>query len=374
MSQKTVKVAIVGAGNIARIYAENIRNYPHVEIIGFQDALPERAAAMARQFGGRAYGSLDEVLADPDVDLVVNLTVQQAHAAIVQASLEAGKHVFSEKPMALNYEEAAALVKLADERGLRLSSAPISYMGEAQLAAWRLIRDGWAGDIRIATASVVLGQVNLWHPNPIPFLQVGAHWDVGVYALTLLTAFLGPARSVSAGRRLLKPDRKTRDGAPFHFDTPDYVLALIEFESGTVARLETSFYARSPRGGNTIEFHGDNGTIWLGDFQDFRTGVQFAAAGKDYVPVDVGAAPETIPSHGRAGRGVDEMARAILEGRPHRASAAHAAHVIEILCGIDASNGLPVEIRSRFAPPPPIELAELAPHRLEACVKNRKVL
>ena len=363
MNEQVVKVAIVGSGNIAKVYADNIQNYPHVQIAGFQDIQADRATALASAYGGKSYRTIDEVVSDPNVDLVVNLTIQQVHAAIVRQCLEGGKHVYSEKPMTLNYDDAASLVALADERGLRLSSAPITYMGEGQETAWRLIREGRAGQIRLVTASVLCGQVNRRQPNPVPFLQVGALWDVGVYALTLLTAFLGPAKSVTANGRLLQPDRETIGGVAFHFDTPDYVLALIEFESGPIARVETSFYAQGPRGGNVLEFHGDKGTIWLGDFQDFRAGVQYSEVGKGYIPIEIGVAPDTIPSYGRAGRGVDEMARAILEGRPHRASGAHAAHVIEILAGIDKSNGAPVEIQSSFTPPRPIEFGEVAPHR-----------
>jgi predicted dehydrogenase len=359
MAEK-VRVAIAGCGNVAKPYAQHITSYPHVELVGFFDLLPERAAAFAAEYGGTVYASLDELLADAAVDLVVNLTIHHAHAAVVRQCLEAGKHVHTEKPLALSSEEAAALVQLAEEKGLRLSSAPITFMGEAQQTAWKYIRDGKLGDVRVIYAEVNHGRIEAWHPNPEPFYQVGALWDVGVYPLTLMTTFFGPVTAVTGVGRVVYPDRVTNEGRPFHISTPDFVVTMLEFAGGQIARLTTNFYIRNTKQGGSLEFHGDAGSLYLQDFQNFGAAVEFAPYGADpLAPVP----PVREPFPGiEFGRGVDDLATAIQEGRPQRATGKHAAHVIDILCSIERSlqEGRRVEVTSTFTPPQPMEWAEAA--------------
>jgi predicted dehydrogenase len=237
-----LNVAIVGCGNIAGPYAETLRPYDHITLLGAADVDPARAAAFVAKYGGTAYESLDALLADPRVDVVINLTIHHAHPEVITRCLEAGKHVHSEKPLAMTVAEAQALVQLAEARGLRLSCAPITYMGEAQQTVWRLIRDGQLGTVRVVYAEVNWGRIETWHPNPPPFYDVGALFDVGVYPLTLVTTMFGAARRVTAFGRVLYPDRVTLDGTPFHITTPDFVVAVVEMADGTVVRLTTNLY------------------------------------------------------------------------------------------------------------------------------------
>ena len=357
MSTKPLRVGIVGCGNIAGPYARTLAPYPQIELAGATDIDLGRAQALVDQFGGSVYASLDDMLADPSIDLIINLTIHHAHPAVITQCLNAGKHVHSEKPLALTYAEAKELVALADAKGLRLSCSPITFMGEAQQTAWKTIRDGKLGEVRVVYCEVNWGRIESWHPNPGPFYEVGALFDVGVYPLTLVTTFFGPAKKVTAYGKVLYPNRVTKDNIPFHIDTPDWVVAAVELENGTVVRLTTNFYVGQHSKQKGLEFHGDLGSLYLGSFQDFQAPVEFAEFRGIYEAVP----PVKEPFPGTEwGRAVVEMADAIAENRPQRATGAQAAHVVEILCAIQQSytEGHPVEVHSTFTQPAPMPWGE----------------
>jgi predicted dehydrogenase len=354
MSLATV---IVGCGNIARTYAKDLKTYPEIDLLGFGDLDPARAAAFATEFGGRAYESLDAVLADPAVQLVVNLTIHHAHEEVIGKCLAAGKHVHTEKPLALSSAAALRLAAEAGRRGLRLSSAPITWMGGPQQEASAILRSGQLGRVRQVYAEINHGRIESWHPNPAPFYDVGIVWDVCIYPLTLLTAFLGPVRSVQAFSRLLQAERFTKDGNPFTITRPEFVVALLDFADGTVGRVSGNFYNGASKQGSSVEFHGDSGSLHLGSSFMFNAALERTLAGQPSAPV-----PLSRPAFDgiEFGRGVQELARAIAAGRPHRASAAHAAHVIEIMEAIDrsaAAQGAPQAVASSFTPPAPLDAA-----------------
>ena len=355
MAKKKLKVAIVGCGNIAGPYGKTLQPYDYIEIVGATDLIPQRAKEFVATYGGVAYPTLGDLLADKEVEVVVNLTIHHAHPTVIAQCLNAGKHVHSEKPLAMTYAEAKALVDMAEAKGLRLSCSPITFMGEAQQTAWKAIREGWLGKVRLVYAEVNHGRIETWHPNPEPFYKVGVLFDVGVYPLTLLTTMFGPARRVTAYATVLYPDRLAKDGTPFHIDTPDFNVAAIELADGTVARLTCNFYVRGGKQ-RGLEFHGDLGSLHLGCFQEFSAPVEFARYGESYAPVPYVREPHRGIEWGRA---LTEMADAMAAERPQRATGAQAAHVVEILCGITASceRGGPVEIESEFAPPAPMEWA-----------------
>lgn len=357
-SAQPLRIAIVGTGNIAGQYATDSRTYPHLDLVAASDLDPERAAAFGELHGCRIHASLDDLLADPDVDLVVNLTVHHAHFEVTRRALEAGKHVYSEKPLALDHGEARELVALAAACSVRLGCSPATFLGEAQQTAAQLLRGGRLGEIRAVYAEVNWGRIETWHPAPAPFYDVGVLVDVGVYPLTLVTTMLGPARSVRAWGWELAPHRRTVDGSSFRIGSPDLIVAAVELEGGAVVRLTTSFYVGRPtRQTGTIEFHGDAGSLLIGSFQDFDARVEVGDYNGEYQPVPlVRAAPPRIPW----ARGVAEMAEAIAAGRPHRASAEQAAHVVEILDAARQSmreDGRAVPIESTFDPPPPMPWA-----------------
>jgi predicted dehydrogenase len=346
-------IGIVGTGNIAGGYARDALTHPEIRLVAATDLDPARAAAFAEEHGCRAHSSLDELLADDEVDIVINLTVHHAHYEVTKQALEAGRHVYSEKPLALTSAEARELVELAAARGLRLGCSPSTFLGEAQQTAAALIRSGRLGPVRVVYAEVNWGRIETWHPAPAPFYDVGALVDVGVYPLTLVTTMLGPARSVRAWGWNLMPDRRTIDGTPFRIGSPDLIVTALELEGGPVVRLTTSFYVGRPaKETGSLAFHGDDASLALGSFQDFDATVEVGAFGKSYEPVAL-----VRPGYrGTAwARGVAEMASAIAEGRPHRASAEQAAHVVDILDAAArsiADGGRAIEIRSTFETPP----------------------
>ncbi len=344
---------IIGTGNIAGGYARDALTHPAIRLVAAADLDPRRATAFGETYGCRAHASLDDLLADPAVDIVVNLTVHHAHYDVTKRALLAGRHVYSEKPLALRSSEARELVDLAAERGLRLGCSPSTFLGEAQQTAAAWIASGRLGTVRAVYAEVNWGRIETWHPAPAPFFDVGVLVDVGVYPLTLVTAMLGRARSVRAWGWELEPDRMTVDGTPFRIGSPDLVVAAIELDGGVVVRLTSSFYVGRPaKLTGSLEFHGDDASMALGSFQDFDATVEVGTYGEEYEPVDL-----VRPGYrGTAwARGVAEMAEAIAEDRPHRASAEQAAHVVEILEAAArsmADRGRPIEISSRFRAPP----------------------
>jgi predicted dehydrogenase len=370
--QKPLNVAVVGCGNIADSYGNTLRPYPQLRLLGATSRTLGRAEDFVAKFGGKVYPSLEAVLTDDDVDLVINLTIHSAHVDVIGQSLRAGKHVYSEKPIALSAPDAWDLVALAQERGRRLGSAPITILGEAQQTAWKAIRDGLLGTVRVAYAEVNWGRIESWHPAPAPFYEVGPLFDVAVYPLTILTTIFGPARGVTAFGKVLYPDRVTRDGTPFRVTTPDFSIAAVEFAGGAVARLTTNFYVGFHSKQRGMEFHGDRGSLFLSDWHNFNGAVEYAgfdgtwpAFDTAYEPIPYVKEPYSgdLQQDPHAGvewsRGVVDMAEAIRDNRPQRISGAQAAHVVEIVSSIHEAfrEGRRVEITSEFPQPPPMEWA-----------------
>ena len=349
-----VRVALVGCGNIAERYARQMIA-EGLELAGATDLLPGRAAAFVAEHGGVEYASLEALLGADEVDVVVNLTAPQAHAEVTAAALEAGKHVHSEKPLALSHAEAQELVALAAARGVALSCAPATLLGEAQQTAWKLLREGAVGRVRVAYAEANWGRIESWHPAPESLLGVGALVDVGVYPLTILTAIFGPARRVTAYATLVEPDRVRRDGVPFRLETPDWITAVVELADGTVARVTATFYV-GPSKQRGLELHGDDGSLYLAAWAEADSRLELQERGGEYAPVPLLREPFAGIPFGRA---VADLAAAVQEGRRPRASGEHAAHVAEILDAAKRSyeGGGAVAVTSEFDPPPPLEWA-----------------
>ncbi|HZW98870.1 MAG TPA: Gfo/Idh/MocA family oxidoreductase [Trueperaceae bacterium] len=343
-----VKVAIVGCGNIAGPYASTLTAYQETELIGVADIDPARAAALSAKHGCRAYADYTELLADDDVEIVVNLSVHTAHYDLTRAALMAGKHVYSEKPLALTSEQAHDLVALAEARGRRLACSPFTFLGDAQRTAWSEVEEGSLGTVRLAYAEVNWGRIESWHPDPAAFYEVGALFDVGVYPLTLLTAMFGPARRVQAYGRVLKPDRTTKGGEAFTITTPDFVMAAVELESGVLVRLTTNFYVDQRSSQRGVELHGDLGSLHLSSWQEPNATVGVARFGEAYEPRGDHSAAQM-----RWGDGVLELARALREGRPSRVTGRHAAHVVDVLCAIrdSVADGEARDVTSSFTAP-----------------------
>lgn len=355
---KPVGVAIVGCGNISDRYAEQINSYPHVTFLGGFDLDRARAESLVKSHGGKVYDSLEAILADPQVEIVVNLTIHHAHVEVITKCLEAGKHVHTEKPLAFTHDEAATLVALAGRKGLKLSSAPTTWLGEAQLTAWKEIREGRIGTPRVAYAEVNWGRIESWHPNPGPFYDVGVVYDVAVYPLTLLTAWFGPATRVIAGGGVVYPDRKTRDGKSFSITTPEWTCAVVDLAAGVKARITSSFYTGWNTKQHGLEVHGDLGMIALDRWDSFDSPIYFSELNNKGAPQRL--VPLRPPAEGiEFARGLSDLAEALREGRSHRTTGEHAAHVVELMQAINASiaSGQAIEVKSTFPDSKPLSWA-----------------
>lgn len=346
---KTVNVAIVGCGVIAHEYAKDMAPVEFLTLRGAYDVDAERTKAFAEKHGGLAYDSLDDVLADPEVDVVVNLTLFKAHHGITKRALEAGKHVFSEKPLAGSVHEAVELVDVARSNGVRLSCAPVTFLGEAQERTRQEIRGGRVGKVRLVYAESNHGLIETWHPQPQSFYEVGPLRDVGVYPLGIVTNVLGPAARVSAYGTILKKDRLTKRGVPFQSVEHDFYVAMVEFPDGAVLRLTCNFYAPEQAKQKGVEFFGDDGQLHLGNWIAPSAAIEVAKYGEEYAP---------LPNYERTARkwswatGLVDLGGAILENRPSRMTGEHAAHIVEILEGAHESirTGRPVDLTTTFTP------------------------
>lgn len=356
-----LRVAIVGCGNIAGPYARSLKTKPEkVTLVGATDIAVDLAEAFGKEHGVPIYPSLDALLEDPRVELVINLTSHRAHAEVTCRCLEAGKHVHSEKPLAGTLADGQRCVALAEEKGLRLSCSPFTFMGEGQQTLLRAKNAGLIGRVLVAYSEMNWGRIESWHPRPEGFYQPGSGplLDVGVYALTLLTAVLGPVRRVTGFAGVLLPQRTIRRGPDagrtFTVTTPDQVVGGLEFEEGALGRVTASFIVRGTRQVPGTELHGETGSLVLSHNHDFDGRVEhFDNEKGEWSPVPFVREPYRGVEWGRA---VFELADSIRTGSPQRCTGRQALHVLEVCLGIltSAEEGRPVTIESRFTPPPPL--------------------
>lgn len=339
-----LRIGIIGCGVIADIYCKNTPRFADIEMRACADLRAEAAAKLAEKYG-LVPMAVSDLLASRDVDIVLNLTVPAAHAEVSMAALNAGKHVYSEKPLAHSVAAGHELVSTARERGLRLAAAPDTVLGAAGREARRLIDDGKAGRITAGTAFVLSRGMEHWHPSPAWFFQPGAGpvFDMGPYYLTQLVQLLGPVLRVAAlagtgfTERLLTAEGPLK-GTKVPVATPTTLLSLLDFAGGTQvvfgASWDVSRHSHRP-----FELYGTEaslrlpdpnfmgGTIELGtrdqDWQEIRT--DHLVFGQNNYPAD---APRSANDRGL---GLAEMARAIREGRRQRLSAGLALHVTSIM-------------------------------------------
>jgi predicted dehydrogenase len=345
-----VGVAIVGAGIISGEYLTNLTTFPDADVRFVADLLPERARARAEEYGVTAWGSLEDALASDEVELVVDLTIPAAHAAVARAALEAGKHVWNEKPITVDPADGAALVAMADAAGLRIGVAPDTFLGPGLQAARRMIDAGAIG--RPLTASVVMqgGGPESWHPSPEFLYDVGAGplFDMGPYYLTVLAQTFGSFARVAAMGSSAGPTRTIatgpKAGQTFDVRVSTYVAALYGFEGAGVAQATFSFDSPLRRAG-VVEIAGTEATLGLPDPNTFQRDIRIVRRGSDaWTRISVGG------TDGGRGIGVVEMARALRAGSPHRASGRLGLHVLDAMVATAESieSGQSVPIASRI--------------------------
>ena len=350
----TLRVGVVGAGNISPIYLSAPAKFSNLMITAISDLNLERAGERAAEFGVPRAVPLDELLAANDVDVVLNLTVPAAHADVSLAALEAGKHVYVEKPLATDLEAGRRVLALARERSLRVGCAPDTFLGAGLQTARKALDDGLIGEPVAATAFMLSHGPERWHPNPDFFYQPGAGplFDMGPYYLSALVNMLGPVRRATSAARASFAERVAGEdpaGRRIPVTTPTHIASVLEFEAGPLATLVTSFdvwASQMPR----IEIYGTEGTLSLPDPNTFGGPVRVQRMLTDEW-VDL---PFSHPfSENSRGIGLADMAAALRAQRPHRASGELGLHVLEVMhaCLHASDVSRHVEIESR--PPRP---------------------
>ena len=326
-------VGIVGCGTISAAYLRGCRTFDILDVVAVADLDRSRAEARADEFGVQRVLEVDELLRDPAVELVVNLTVPAAHAALSLAAIDAGKHVYVEKPLALDRDEGRRVVQAAERAGVQVGCAPDTFLGGGLQTCRAAIDAGVIGRPLSATAYMLSRGPESWHPDPGFLYEPGAGplFDMGPYYLTALVSLLGPVAKV-AGSATIGIEERTvgsgpRAGTTFRPSTPTHVTGLLTFASGVAGTLTTSFEvgaSEHPR----LEIHGSEGTLSLPDPNRFGGPVRLRTVGDD-------GWRELPLSHGRTenrrGLGAADLAHAVRAGRRPRAGATLALHVLDVM-------------------------------------------
>ncbi|WP_423919841.1 Gfo/Idh/MocA family protein [Frigoribacterium sp. 2-23] len=351
-----VGVGVIGAGVISGTYLENMTAFPDLAVLFVADLIPERAQARAEEYGVPGWGTVDELLAMDEIEIVVNLTIPAVHAEVGRQIIAAGKSVWSEKPLALDHESGSDLLAAADAAGVRVACAPDTVLGAGIQTAMRAIARGDIGEPLTATTMFHVPGPDAWHPDPEFLFARGAGplFDMGPYYVTTLVHAFGAASHVSAVSSTSRDVRSIgsgpRAGTEFPVEVPTHHAALISFEGGQSAQSTFSFQNALPRMG-FVEISGTEGTLVLPDPNTFEGDSQLWRFGSDE-PTTIAAAGST---YGR-GSGVLDLARALRGGDTERASGAVASHVLDVLLAVSeaAETGSPVDVASTVDRPVPL--------------------
>ena len=349
-----MNLAIVGCGFVADYYLATATLHPELVVVGIHDRVAERAAALGAAYGLPIYPTLDDVCKDARVEMVLNLTNPRSHYEVSKAALLAGKHVYSEKPLAMTMVEATELVAIAEQRGLRLASAPCSVLGETAQAVLKALREKVVGTVRVVYAEMDDGMVHRMNYRswksvsgvPWPYkdeFEIGCTLEHAGYYLTWLVAMFGAAESVTSFASVQVPDKVP--GETLSLVSPDFSVACILFRSGVVARLTCGILAPHD---HVMKVVGDDAVLYVPDSWDYRSPVYvrrwltirrktFLSPWRDKRAL-ARAPYGAIRTKGSQSmdfcRGPAELAAAVKAGRPSRLSAQFALHVTELALAI----------------------------------------
>jgi predicted dehydrogenase len=333
MSFSPVKVGVVGCGNISGIYLQNAGRLGVLDVVAVADLIRERADAAAKKYGVPRVCTTEELLADPEIELVLNITVPKAHAEVALAAVEAGKSVYNEKPLAIAREDGKRLLEAAREKGVLVGGAPDTFMGAGIQTCRKLIDDGWIGEPVAAVAFMICHGHESWHPDPEFYYEVGGGpmFDMGPYYLTALINLLGPVRRVTGAARTTFPERtitsQPKFGKVIRVEVPTHVTGLLEFASGALGTMVVTFdvwHASLPN----LEVYGSTGSLRVPDPNTFGGPVLIRRAGAS----EWSEVPLTHPyAENSRGIGLADMAYALRSGRRHRASGELCYHVLDLM-------------------------------------------
>jgi predicted dehydrogenase len=357
MSTRIMRAGVIGCGNISDIYLQNLQRFDRLELAGCADLDRSRAVAKAEKHGTKAYG-VEELLADPKVDIIVNLTIPQAHAEVNRKALMAGKHVYVEKPFTVETEDGLAVLALAHEKGLRVGCAPDTFLGGGIQTCIKLIGEGAIGIPMAATAFMLCGGHESWHPDPAFYYKHGGGpmMDMGPYYLTALIAMLGPIRRISGSAGAAFAERpitsQPKFGEKIQVEVPTHLAGTMDFTSGAIGTIIMSFDVPGGHHLPRIEVYGSEGTLSVPDPNTFGGPVMLRRKGSQ-------SFEEVGLTHGYSdnsrGLGVADMAWAVLEERPHRANGELACHVLEAMhaFGRSSESGSHISLATTCVTPEP---------------------
>ncbi|MCL5409127.1 MAG: Gfo/Idh/MocA family oxidoreductase [Candidatus Omnitrophica bacterium] len=335
-----VKVGIIGCGNISSVYFKKLKESEITDIVACADIIKERAQKKAEEFGIPKVYSVDELLSDKEIEIVVNLTIPISHYEIAITSLKSGKSTYSEKPLAINKKQGKEIVKIAKQKKLYVGSAPDTFLGAGIQTCIKIINDGIIGEPISATAFCVGHGHESWHPDPEFYYKIGGGplFDMGPYYLTALINLIGPVKSVMGFTKITFPERtitsQPKSGTKIIVEVPTHITGLLEFENGAIGTVITSFdvwASNLP----LIEIHGTKGSISVPDPNGFGGEVKiFTEKEKKWqvVPLTHKYAEQN------RGLGVEDMAYAIRTNRKHRANGNLAFHVLDIMESLHESS------------------------------------
>jgi len=331
---KKATIGIIGCGNISSIYFRMCKTFDILNVAACADLLIDRARARAEEFKIPRACTVEEMLSDPSIQIIVNLTIPNAHASVARAALLAGKSVYNEKPLSISRDDARELLDIAKKKGLLVGGAPDTFMGAGLQTCRKLIDDGAIGAPVGATAFMMCRGHESWHPDPEFYYKAGGGpmFDMGPYYLTALVSLIGPVRRVTGCTRTTFAERtitsKPKNGTKIVVDVPTYVAGMMDFSCGAIGTIITTFdvhAARLP----LIEIYGADGSLSVPDPNGFGGTVSLRRGGSkdwDDVPLTHAYAENS------RGIGVADMAYSLLrKGRQHRANGAMAYHVLDIM-------------------------------------------
>jgi predicted dehydrogenase len=335
---KTLKmnVGIIGCGEISRFYIDSCKKFNNLNIFACADIIEEKAEAISKEFCLKAY-SINHLLGDPQIDVILNLTVPQAHAKVGLAALEAGKHLYNEKPLAFKCDDAKKMLNIAEKKRLLIGCAPDTFLGGGLQTCRKIIDDGLIGELVGCTCFMMQHGTENWHPNPEFHYKQGSGpmFEMGPYYLTALISLMGPIHQVTGSGRITFPERiitsEPKRGQKIKVEVLTYLAGLMNFKNGAIGTIVTSFDVWATKL-PSIEIYGTEGTLSVPDPNTFGGPVQICHANSDNwqnVPLTYGYTEQS------RGIGLADMAYAIRYGRPHRASGRMAYHVLEIMSAIN---------------------------------------
>jgi predicted dehydrogenase len=355
-----VGVGVIGCGAISSAYLTAARKFPFLRIVGLADAIPAAAEARASEFGLKAR-PVDPLLADPSVEIVLNLTTPKAHVEVGLKAIAAGKHVYSEKPLGVTVKEARRLVDAAAAREVRIGCAPDTFLGGAHQTARACVDEGMIGRPIGGTAFFMCPGHERWHPNPGFYYLAGGGpmLDMGPYYITDLVNLLKPVASVTGVTTRMRDERtitsKPLAGTRIPVEVATHVTGVLRFADGAAVSITMSFDV--PKHKHVpIELYGENGSLIVPDPNYFGGAIEFAAAGEGWREI---ATRHAYADGNYRSLGLADMARSIRGGRPHRASGDLAFHVLEVMEAFETSSesGRAVAIASRPERPAPLPAA-----------------